>query len=109
MDRREFLICTAQGAALLTVGGCTIPPRSYKVLEVPRGGLRISLVDYPELKKPGGIVRIVTPRHRVDWLWWSPGPTGAICRSEGQPIQRARAHAERGDGRCARRRAGDGR
>ena len=68
MDRWEFLVRTAQGAALLAVGGCTIPPRSYKVLEVPQEGLRISLEDYPELKEPGGIVRIVTSRHRAIYV-----------------------------------------
>lgn len=67
LDRRDFLRRTATGVAALTLpclaGGCTIPVRSYRV---PPGTLvRLPLARFPELEKPSGIVRVLTPRFRA--------------------------------------------
>ena len=68
MDRRECLVRTAQGAALLMVGGCTVPPRVFRIRQHSRGDLRIRLADFPELMEFGGVVKVVAPRHRAIYV-----------------------------------------
>ena len=59
------MVRAMQGAALVAIGGCTIPPRSFRLAKVTAREIRVPLADYPELERPGGIVRIITPHHRA--------------------------------------------
>jgi len=68
LDRRGFLLEASRGAAGLACAamagaleGCTAPPRSFRVPAGPTA--KIPLERYRELERPGGIVKVLTPRH----------------------------------------------
>ena len=58
INRRDFLVRTLRGAALLALGGCTVPPRAFRP-PLPVGDVvRVPLKRYPELNEAGGIVKV---------------------------------------------------
>lgn len=59
LDRRAFLTLAARGLAAACLAGCTIPPRSFRA---PAGrAVRIPVASYPELERPGGVVKVISP------------------------------------------------
>lgn len=93
VDRRSLLAAAAAGvAAVVLGGGCTPVPRSFRapageVVEVP---LRL----YPELDQPGGLVKVLTPRHRALHLRREEGDrfeaVSAVCTHQGCIVAPAR-------------------
>ena len=70
-DRRAFLVRSGESvcAALVTtlLAGCTRPLRSLRLRDDVRL-VRVSLRTYPELTRPGGMIKIHTPRVRSVYL-----------------------------------------
>lgn len=75
LGRRGFLrgACAAGGLAALGIGGCTVPVRSVPV--VFGGVVEIPLARFPELARPGGIVRVEDRR--------SPRALHVRCNEDG--------------------------
>lgn len=60
LGRRAFLrgICGLAACAAL---GCTIPPRSFRAPAAGAGGrVRVPLAGFPELERPGRVVKVYT-------------------------------------------------
>ena len=78
-----FLAAAGPAGALLA--GCTVPVRS---LRVPGGAeARVPLDAFPELARPGGVVRVVTPEHRGVYVRAETDGTfaavSAVCTHQG--------------------------
>ncbi len=84
LTRRAFLAAAA-AACVAACAGCTIPPRSFRA---PAGRrVRVPLASYPELERPGGVVKIYSPE--VDVVFVRREESGAytalsgICTHQG--------------------------
>ena len=67
LSRRAFL-SRAGGHTVVTlgvfvVGGCTLPVRSMRAPLEPE--VHILLAEYPELRRPGGMVKVILPKLRA--------------------------------------------
>src|SRR5687767_766388 len=94
-DRRDFLAAALGGLAVCCIGGiaggCTIPPRTFRA---PAGRIvRVPLAQYPELERPGGVVKVYT--REVDVVFvrreadGSYGALSAICTHQGCTVATA--------------------
>lgn len=87
-DRRTFLATVVGCAAAAALGGCTVPPRSFRA--PPGGRVRVPLSAYPELESEGGVVKVLTPRHGPVFV--RRGPEGkfdaisAVCTHQGGTV-----------------------
>jgi cytochrome b6-f complex iron-sulfur subunit len=98
LTRRRFLEAASRsgsglalaglGEALLGAGalsGCTLPPRSFRAAEGP--AVEIPLAAFPELERPGGVVKVLTARHRAVLVRAEEGggfrAFSAVCTHQG--------------------------
>ena len=58
VDRRAFLRVSIAGCVAAMLGGCHIPPRTFR--SPPGRSVAVSLEKFPELEKSGGIVKVLT-------------------------------------------------
>ena len=58
IDRRAFLRVSVAGCAVAVLGGCHVPPRTFRL--PPGRPVAVSLERVPELESPGGIVKVLT-------------------------------------------------
>ena len=74
LSRRAFLCqagehvkkVAAIGAGSCVLSACTLPPRTFRAKST--GPVKLPLGRYPELMKPGGVVRIRAPENRVVYV-----------------------------------------
>jgi Rieske Fe-S protein len=93
IDRRAFLDLTARGATAAGLAGlgasalcgCTVPPRTFRASAAE--AVEIPLSRYPELERPGGMIKVLAPRYRAVFLRRGEGDNfdaiSGVCTHQG--------------------------
>ena len=69
LGRRRFLKDSSRclalfGGSAAGLSGCTVPPRSFRVKDTT-GIVRVPLERYPELARPGGLLKVLFSQRRA--------------------------------------------
>ena len=100
IPRRAFLAAASRAAAGLAgagaLAGCTVPPRTFRAPDGPE--VEIPLARFPELERPGGVVRVTGGRWRTLYVLRSEGDVytavSGVCTHQGCTVAPA-AHGFR--------------
>lgn len=91
LDRRAVLAAALQGAAATAMAGCTAVPLSFQA--PPGPAVEVPLSRFPDLARPGGLVKVLTPRHGPVYLRRGEGEKfegiSAVCTHLGCTVRPA--------------------